>query len=416
MRIHLLKRFLNESGKRRRKTGLITFALAWGSLSLLLLMSFGRGLSETFQESFKGLGDRLLIISGGQSSMVHQGLPKGRKISLYPEDVELIRAQAQGIRYISPESMTTLTLSYRGKETGRNVSGVYPEFANMRNQIPQEGGRFLNETDERERRRVVFLGWAVAENLFPDEEAVGKRVLINRVPFTVIGVMKKKLQTSSYEGTDAEMVYIPFSSYIQFQENRQIYMIHVEPESGGGAAGLEKKIKELLGRKYRFNPEDTYALNVWDTIEQAQEGAKVFMGIQIFLLLIGSLTLIIGAVGVTNLMYALVKERTREIGIKMALGAKRRHIVAQFLLETLLIFVRGTLWGGLVAFNIVGLVRLIPVDYDFTGVQSYLLRPVFSTDILVLFTVLMGVLVFFSGIFPALRASRLNPVDALRYE
>ena len=275
MRIHLLKLFLNESGKRRRKTGLITFALAWGSLSLLLLMSFGRGLSETFQESFKGLGDRLLIISGGQSSMVHQGLPKGRKISLYPEDVELIRAQAQGIRYISPESMTTLTLSYRGKETGRNVSGVYPEFANMRNQIPQEGGRFLNETDERERRRVVFLGWAVAENLFPDEEAVGKRVLINRVPFTVIGVMKKKLQTSSYEGTDAEMVYIPFSSYIQFQENRQIYMIHVEPESGGGAAGLEKKIKELLGRKYRFNPEDTYALNVWDTIEQAQERLRL---------------------------------------------------------------------------------------------------------------------------------------------
>jgi putative ABC transport system permease protein len=179
---------------------------------------------------------------------------------------------------------------------------------------------------------------------------------------------------------------------------------------------VETRVKEILGEKYRFDKEDRYALSVFNTIEAGEIAGKVFMGIEIFLGLIGGLTLLIAAVGVTNLMYAVVKERTREIGVKMALGAKRRHIVWQFLLEALFIFLKGTFWGALIAFNIVSLVRLAPMSYEMTSIQSYLLRPDFSTGILVTFVVVMGILVFFSGIFPALRASKMNPVDALRYE
>lgn len=168
--------------------------------------------------------------------------------------------------------------------------------------------------------------------------------------------------------------------------------------------------------KYRFEPEDRYALNVWNTIEDAKEAGAIFKGIEIFLGIIGGLTLLIGAVGVTNLMYATVKERTREIGIKLAIGARRRVIVQQFFLETTFIFAKGTFWGFVTAFNIVHLVRLIPVSYDSFGIQAYLLRPVFSFQIFVAYAVVLSVLVFLSGIFPALRASRSNPIESLRYE
>ncbi len=154
----------------------------------------------------------------------------------------------------------------------------------------------------------------------------------------------------------------------------------------------------------------------WNTIENAKEGLAIFKGIEIFLGIIGALTLLIGAVGVTNLMYAVAKERTKEIGIKLAIGARRRVIVQQFFLETLFVFAKGTFWGFVTAFNIVNLIRLAPINYDSFGIEAYLLRPVFSFQIFAAYMVILGVLVFLSGIFPALRASRSNPIESLRYE
>lgn len=416
MKAHLLKLYLNEFRKRKKKTSLITFAIAWGTLSLLLMMAFGRGLSNQFRIGFQGLGEDLIMFSGGQTSKEYRGLPRGRRIRLYATDIELLRRSIPEIKNISPESYVNVEIRNNDHETNRLLRGLHASYSPMRTTYPLIGGRFINPDDVKYCRRVVFLGWNLADELFKDQDPIGEDILINRVPFKVIGVMKKKLQNSNYQGLDYDQVFIPLSTLALVHSQQYIDRIHIQPVSRQYSRMVEDRVKAILGEKYRFDKDDRYALNVFNTIEAGDTAGKVFMGIEVFLGLIGGLTLLIAAVGVTNLMYAVVKERTREIGVKMAMGAKSRHIVWQFLLEALFIFLKGTFWGTLIAFNIVGLVRSIPLSYEMTGIQSYLLRPEFSTDTLMIFIFVMGTLVFSSGIFPALRASKMNPVDALRYE
>jgi putative ABC transport system permease protein len=408
--------FWSEYRKRRKKSSLITFALFWGTLSILLLMAFGQGMTTQFRISFSGLGETLIMITGGQTSLGYQGLPKGRQIRLYPEDIDYLRERIPEILRILPESDTNLQVSAEGKEINRNVHGTTEEFAALRTQIPQPGGRFLDADDVVRGRKVAFLGWKVATDLFGAGPPVGKTIVINRIPFTVVGVLQQKLQDSMYNGPDADQVYLPTTSFAILDNRRYIGRIHIQPREDSLSLMIEDRVRALLGRKYRFDPADRYALGVWNTIEDAKEGLAIFKGIEIFLGIIGALTLLIGAVGVTNLMYAVGKERTKEIGIKLAIGARRRVILQQFVLETAFIFAKGTFWGVVTAFNLVNLIRLIPVGFDSNGIEAYLLRPIFSAQIFIAYTAILGVLVFLSGIFPALRASRSNPIESLRYE
>jgi putative ABC transport system permease protein len=408
--------FWSEYRKRRRRASLITFALFWGTLSILLLMAFGQGMSTQARVAFSGLGEALIMVYGGQTSVAFEGLPKGRTIRVYPEDVDYLKERIPEILRIAPESYNGWPVSANGKEINRTVHGTTADFAVMRTQVPQLGGRFLNADDERAGRKVAFIGWKVAADLFGAADAVGRTIVVNRVPFTVVGVLQKKIQDSMYNGPDADQVYLPFLAFRQIDNQRYLDQIHIQPREASQSPLIESRVRVLLGRKYRFDPADRYATSFWNTIENFKEGEAIFKGIEVFLGIMGALTLLIGAVGVTNLMYAAAKERTKEIGIKLAIGARRRTIVGQFLLETLFVFAKGTFWGFITAFNIVHLVRLAPLNYDSFGIEAYLLRPEFSLSTFLIYMTILSVLCFLSGIFPALRASRANPIESLRYE
>jgi putative ABC transport system permease protein len=416
MNLTLPRFFWSEYRKRRRRASLITFALFWGTLSILLLMAFGQGMSTQARVSFSGLGEALIMVYGGQTSLAFEGLPKGRTIRLYLDDVEWLRERIPEILRIVPESYNGWPVSAGGKEINRTVHGTTADFALMRTQIPQLGGRFLNADDDREGRKVAFIGWKVAADLFGAVDPVGRSIVINRVPFTVVGVLKRKIQDSMYNGPDADQVYLPFLAFRQIDNQRYLDQIHIQPREASQSALIEDRVKTLLGRKYRFDPADRYATSFWNTIENFKEGEAIFKGIELFLGIMGALTLLIGAVGVTNLMYAAAKERTKEIGIKLAIGARRRTIVGQFFLETVFVFAKGTFWGFVTAFNIVHLVRLAPINYDSFGIEAYLLRPEFSLSTFLIYMAVLSVLCFLAGIFPALRASRANPIESLRYE
>jgi putative ABC transport system permease protein len=416
MNLTLPRFFWSEYRKRRKRASLITFALFWGTLSILLLMAFGQGMTTQFKVAFSGLGETLIMVYGGQTSLPFEGLPKGRQISLYPEDIDYLKDRIPEILRIAPESYDFLPISANGKEINRTVHGTTADFGLMRTQVPQLGGRFLDDDDVAEGRKVAFIGWKVAADLFAGESPIGKSIVIDRVPFMVVGVLQKKIQDSMYNGPDADQIYLPFHSFRQIDNRRRINQIHIQPREASQSKLIESRVRTLLGRKYRFDPDDRYATSFWNTIEDAKEGQAIFKGIEIFLGIIGALTLLIGAVGVTNLMYAAAKERTKEIGVKLAIGARRRIIVGQFFLETVFVFAKGTFWGFITAFNIVHLIRLAPINYDSFGIEAYLLRPEFSLRIFVAYVIVLGLLCFLSGIFPALRASRANPIESLRYE
>jgi len=415
MKLKLLKIFYSEYKKRKKKTSLITFAIIWGTISLLMLIAFGQGMTNQFQKAFKGLGENLIMVFGGQTSKLYKGLPKGRDINLNFEDLALLKKMIPEIKELSPENMSNATISKGKISLNKNISGVYPAFKDMRSQIVQRGGRFIDSEDIKNRRRVVFIGWKLAKELFGSDDPVGKMVLIEKIPFKVIGVLEKKLQNSMYSGPDSEKAIIPYPVFISVFSSKYVERIHIMPRSKDYAKYIEKRVKEVLGVKYGFDPKDDYAIEFWNLIENENMTNKIYLGFELFLGIIGILSLLIAAVGVTNLMYAIVKERTREIGVKMALGAKKKHIISQFLFETFIIFSKGAFWGFFISFDIIGLIRLIPIKDD-NSVMAYMGRPVFSLETAIIFLFILGILVFFSGIFPASRAAKLNPVEALRYE
>jgi putative ABC transport system permease protein len=282
----------------------------------------------------------------------------------------------------------------------------------MRNIWPEEGGRWLNELDLQQKRRVVFLGNRLRDLLFGEKSnAIGQYVYIDEIPFLVIGVMREKTQPSSYSQRDQDRAFIPMTTQMSIFGRH--YVNNIVYQIGDPRLGKEvrNQVYTVLGKRYKFDPKDTETLFIWDTTEFDQFLFYFSLGFTIFMGMIGAITLVVGGIGLANIMYVVVRERTREIGIRRAVGAKRRHIMGQFIFETFIIIGISALIGFILASGIIGLMAALPMK----DVKDAVGTPELSMTVTLVTIFILGSIGFLAGFFPARKASRLDVVDCLRY-
>ena len=410
----LFQEFVGDLRTQKTRAFLTMFAITWGTIAVVLLLAFGEGLRTTISTGLLNAGERIYMVYGGATSMVFQGLPTGRRVRLTEADLELLQRSVPEIEMGSPSyGRWGTSLRVGEQKTTTFMEGVDPAFSEMRRMFPAAGGRFINQDDLDRRRRVVFLGDAIAARLFGDADPVGQTLELDGLPFTVVGVMQKKFQDSMNNGPDADRAIIPASTFKTTYGRLYVDHLLIRPRDASQAAPVKRRLFEVLGRRYQFDPSDERALPMWDFIEDQKQSDAIGLGIQIFLGMVGGFTLLVAGVGVANIMYVVVKERTREIGVKMAVGAHRRHIMAQFIFEAMLIALTGGAIGLAVSGGVVALVNALPSDDQ---AMQYFANPILSWPIALTCVSILVMIGLLAGILPARRAAALDPIDALRYE
>ncbi|MFC1544849.1 ABC transporter permease [Gemmatimonadota bacterium] len=411
----LILEYFHELKKEKLRMMLTVLGVCWGMANIVLMLSVGEGLYRELQRGMVSMGRDIVVVWPGQTSKAYAGFPVGRSIRFTVEDLDRFAEQEPLIDKISPEFVSWgFTIKDNGNNLDVNVSGVYPVWGPMRNMIPEPGGRFINDLDLRNKRRVIFIGNAIRDKFFGEgSNPVGRQVTVSGIPFTVIGVMKKKMQTNSYSGMDEDRCSVPASTYSTWVNQKYPNNAIFKATDRSRSEEAQDAFRKFLASRYKCDPEDESVANFWDTVESVDIQGKILRGIQIFMGIIGGLTLIIAGIGVANIMYVTVKERTREIGIKMAVGAKPGYIIAQFVLEALLTVGIGGALGIALGKGMIWVTWNLPIEHE---VMDFIGRPVFSAILALVCSTILTFIGLLTGVFPARKASLVDPVEALRYE
>ncbi len=412
----ILRQTFSTFRAHKMRMFLTMFGIVWGIASVILLVGLGRGFSVDNKQRMKSLGKDLVIVWGGRTSAQAGGLAAGREIHLLIDDARLIRDECYLIKSVSPELRRGVPEVSPFNSANREIVGMWPSYQDFRTLLLDDG-RPITEQDEREARRVVILGSAARKQLFSGQPAVGATLLIKSVPYTVIGVLLEKKQNSNYSGPDNDYLYAPYSAVSRdFPPQAKPgvvrgYLDDIVFEVGNAEEHEDAvlQVRRTLGRVHHFDALDKDALFIWDTMEGAKLVENIFNVVTIFFACVAIVTLCLGGIGVMNIMLVSVSERTREIGVRKAIGATRRDILRQFFAESaVLTAVSGALGlsfgvGLCVALSALPLPDFVP-------------HPVISPVSIIASVLTLSIITVTAGVYPAQLAAEMAPIESLRYE
>ena len=394
---------------------LTMFGIAWGIVSIVLMVAAGEGLRKGQAEQARNLGKDVMIVFHGRTSLQAGGTHAGRVVHWEDADVPVVQAESPDCQYAIPElEQDTVRTHSNFNNAAFTVTGSYPPFGYIRS-LDVGQGRFYDWDDMREGRRVTFLGSDAAKQFFYGRNPVGENVYLNDFPYTVIGVMQKKKQDSSYDGWDVNKVFVPFTAMRRDFPDKppatatEFDQLLVTPKSVDQHEACKHQVRVALARMHRYDPNDKEACPIWDTVQEAKAFETMTNGMKYFLGAVGIVTLLLGGIGVMNVMLVAVRERTREIGVRKAIGAPAKTILRQFFIEAVII---ASISGGIglgVAFGFCALVNLLPMPDFFAG-----LNPDWTSGLVA--TGLLGAIAVAAALVPARRAASIDPIEALRYE